>query len=1219
MNLQSKTDSSATAETTRQTRHRLARPLIIIAASFAASALSAPVWAATIQGTTFMDRNDNGLKDSGEPLLLTKPTLFIRHNPTADAGEGGFYTTEADENGNYSFILYDTGSYTIWSEMPHGWHQTTPARGQGIAFYDFTVSNNEQTVTIDFGFLEPTADNGPETPDNPTSPAPNTTESAPNTNPTSPAPTDDKADVTPTSGSTPSASIWSGTIQGTTFMDENNNGLKDSGEPARPTKTTIFIRHNPTVDAGEGGFYTTEADENGNYSFILYDTGSYTIWSEMPLGWEQTAPIRGENIAFYDFTLSNNQQSVTIDFGFIEPTAHNGPETPDNPTSPAPNTTEPAPNTNPTPPAPTDDKADVTPSSGSDNTPSAPTWNGTVQGTTFIDENNNGLKDSGEPPQLTKTTLFIRHNPTADAGEGGFYTTETDENGNYSFILYDTGSYTIWSEMPHGWEQTAPIRGEGIAFYDFTLSNNEQTVTIDFGFIEPTADNGPETPDNPTSPAPNTEPTPPAPTDDKADVTPSSGSDNTPSAPTWNGTVQGTTFMDKNNNGLKDSGEPARLTKTTLFIRHNPTADAGEGGFYTTETDENGNYSFILYDTGSYTIWSEMPHGWEQTAPIRGEGIAFYDFTLSNNEQTVTIDFGFIEPTADNGPPQPNTYSAEFSHTQHIIGEPNTQVPISLALFNTGPNNDTYTINVANTAAWALTSSEQTLTIKSQQRENLELNITLPSTHGAETRVTVTAQSQNDPKVEAVATFPVSVTAQQLTTPRGDEEADFTLVIEDTALMAGENLKIANALENILAADIDATMLLTFELITFKGNNIVSRLVTQDMGELIGLLRSLIPAGGDDCANASIAALDSALPYIYNGQILLATAAPPHNTDTTQLIAQAQQQATKINILLAGTCGKPETDTALYKTIADKTGGTFQWLPRGLTSPEESQQVITTTLANLITELVGYNIGIVGDNTGNTTGDNTDTTGDTDTQNTDATIDVNIPTPATCQLYGVMQDSANNRTIFAYEPQTDSVSELADVTEHGQMPAITAHPDTNTLYIASQNLSKLDAQTGQLTDVGDTAHQHISSLAFDYQRNLLAWAQGTGLIQIDIETAQSTVVLPTQIPLEDFTANLAGDTLYALIGPNLWRYDPATHDIAKQCDNLPDAAKVVKVLPETILPEGLVLLGMHQDNILNLHIFDINNCQLITNKDITMPTDIKNLGIFTVPMAACRQ
>ncbi len=858
-----------------------------------------------------------------------------------------------------------------------------------------------------------------------------------------------------------------------------------------------------------------------------------------------------------------------------------------------------------------------------------------------MDRNDNGLKDSGEPPLLTKPTVFIRHNPTADAGEGGFYTTETDENGNYSFILYDTGSYTIWSEMPHGWEQTAPARGQGIAFYDFSVSNNEQAVTIDFGFIEPTAHNGPQMEDNPTSQAPNTDPTSPVPTDDKADVTPTSGSDNTtepapnteatspaptstddkaevtatsgsdntPSAPIWNGTVQGTTFMDENNNGLKDSGEPAHLTKTTLFIRHNPTADAGEGGFYTTETDENGNYSFILYDTGSYTIWAGMPHGWHQTAPARGEGIAFYDFTLSNNQQTLTIDFGFIEPTADNGPQQPNKtpYSAEFSHTQHIIGEPNTQLPISLALINTGPNNDTYTINVANTAAWALTSSEQTLTIKSQQRENFELNITLPPTHGAETRVTVTAQSQNDPKVEAVATFSVSVTAQQLTTtPRGDEEADLTLVIEDTALMAGENLKIANALENILAADIDAKTQLTFELITFKGNNIVSRLVTQDMGELIGLLRSLIPAGGDDCANASVAALDSALPYIYNGQILLATAAPPHNTDTAQLIAQAQQQATKINILLAGTCGEAEADTALYKNIADKTGGTFQWLPRGLTPPEESQQAITTTIANLITELVGYNIG-------NTTGDNPDT------QNIDATIEINIPTPATCQLYGVMQDLANNRTIFAYEPQTDSVSQLADVTEHGQMPTITAHPDTNTLYIASQSLSKLDAQTGQLTDVGDTGHQHITSLAFDYQGNLLAWAQGAGLIQIDTETAQSTVVLPTQIPLEDFTANLAGDILYGLIGPDLWRYDPATHDFAKQCDNLPDAAKVIKVLPETILPEGLVLLGRHQDNMLNLHIFDINNCRLITNKDITMPTDIKKLGKFTVPMAACRQ
>lgn len=537
-------------------------------------------------------------------------------------------------------------------------------------------------------------------------------------------------------------------------------------------------------------------------------------------------------------------------------------------------------------------------------------WAATLQGTTFLDENNNSRQEPTEPILSNKTTtIFLRHNPSADAGEGGFYTTETT-NGNYSFILHETGSYTLWSSMDFGWVQTLPARGEGIAFYDFTVSDGEQTITIDFGFFQPNNANN-TTSASPTPPTPSEPSTPSEPIPSQPDENSTTNSDITPD---WSGTLQGTLFLDDNQNGLKNQSE-SPLANQTVFLRENAAADAGEGGFYTTETDNNGNYLFHIHNTGTYTLWNDIPIGWQQTAPIYGEGIAFYDFTVSQSDNTVTIDLGLFQPTADNAPP-----------------------------------------------------------------------------------VTPEEPKENTP-----------------------------------------------------------------------------------------------PA--------------------------------PLPTDNT-----------------------PSTD----------------------------QDTIF--------------------------------------------LDISQATPATCQLYGITQDVANHRVIFTYNPKTDQVSPITNVTELGQMPAMTAHPDTDILYyVALSTLHQLDAQTGQRIEIGPTGLDNIISLTFDSDGLLWAWAADLGLVQLDTNTGQGTLVLPTQLTLKGMTSNLAGTVLYGLIGTELWRYEPATNEIAKLCTNLPPKTQTIKVLPETLLPEGLILLGLNQEQTVNLNVFDINTCQPVANKDITMPYQLHRLGEFTVPMAACRQ
>jgi uncharacterized repeat protein (TIGR02543 family) len=108
----------------------------------------------------------------------------------------------------------------------------------------------------------------------------------------------------------------------------------------------------------------------------------------------------------------------------------------------------------------------------------------TIQGTVFMDNNNNGVQDAGEPP-LTDTNIFIRDNGLANAGQGGFFNTISDANGEYSSISHGTGSFSLWSDIPVGWRQTAPVKGEGFVIYDTEITSSSQTLVVNFGFFNP--------------------------------------------------------------------------------------------------------------------------------------------------------------------------------------------------------------------------------------------------------------------------------------------------------------------------------------------------------------------------------------------------------------------------------------------------------------------------------------------------------------------------------------------------------------------------------------------------------------------------------------------------------------------------------------------------------------------------------------------------------------
>jgi uncharacterized repeat protein (TIGR01451 family) len=85
----------------------------------------------------------------------------------------------------------------------------------------------------------------------------------------------------------------------TIYLDLNNNGQLDAGEP-----TTLTRQDDPA---------TTTVDELGTYQFTQLAAGTYTVREVVPSGFQQTLP--GGSSRAYTITLAANAQSTGNDFG----------------------------------------------------------------------------------------------------------------------------------------------------------------------------------------------------------------------------------------------------------------------------------------------------------------------------------------------------------------------------------------------------------------------------------------------------------------------------------------------------------------------------------------------------------------------------------------------------------------------------------------------------------------------------------------------------------------------------------------------------------------------------------------------------------------------------------------------------------------------------------------------------------------------------------------
>jgi hypothetical protein len=238
-------------------------------------------------------------------------------------------------------------------------------------------------------------------------------------------------------------------------------------------------------------------------------------------------------------------------------------------------------------------------------------------------------------------------------------------------------------------------------------------------------------------------------------------------------------------------------------------------------------------------------------------------------------------------------------------------------------------------------------------------------------------------------------------------------------------------------------------------------------------------------------------------------------------------------------------------------------------------------------------------------------------------IDVAEPSLASCQLYAVHDQKRSDSQLFTVNPSDYQVDTLGPLYEGHDIEAIAVHPVTNRVYAVSGkdvakdqprgHLSTVDGQDGELFLIGSTGFKEIEDLAFGNDGTLWAWAKGDGMITIDLATGAGTLVIPSKVKIEGLTLSKNTDhtVFYGSVGKELWVYDLTANQLNVACDNFPGEVEALEMLPD-----GILLIGIHEDKGFSLQAFDVDNCQVIP--DFSIPTtpfdDVEGIAF---PVEAC--
>ncbi|MET0322486.1 MAG: SdrD B-like domain-containing protein, partial [Duganella sp.] len=220
---------------------------------------------ATVGDRVWLDKNGNGLQDSGETGVgNVKVTLLDADGKAVGAS---VYT---DASGNYQFADLKPGTYSVQfdkSTLLEGMTFTTAHAGNpgndaidsdasatGLS-HSFTLASGEVNKTVDAGLLA------------------------------------------------------AATIGDRVWLDKNGNGIQDSGESGKAGVTMQLL------DSAGKVVKTTTTDSNGNYKFSV-EAGTYSVAMKLPSGYVATTQNVGSNDAIdSDANASGNLGKVTVTAG----------------------------------------------------------------------------------------------------------------------------------------------------------------------------------------------------------------------------------------------------------------------------------------------------------------------------------------------------------------------------------------------------------------------------------------------------------------------------------------------------------------------------------------------------------------------------------------------------------------------------------------------------------------------------------------------------------------------------------------------------------------------------------------------------------------------------------------------------------------------------------------------------------------------------------------
>ena len=104
--------------------------------------------------------------------------------------------------------------------------------------------------------------------------------------------------------------VGKGSISGTVFNDQNNNGTLDSGEPGLEN-WTVNLKDTTNTNL----ISTTKSASDGSYSFTGLCAQSYAVSEVLQSTWTQTSP---PDPHYYSVNLSNGSNETGKDFGNVQ-------------------------------------------------------------------------------------------------------------------------------------------------------------------------------------------------------------------------------------------------------------------------------------------------------------------------------------------------------------------------------------------------------------------------------------------------------------------------------------------------------------------------------------------------------------------------------------------------------------------------------------------------------------------------------------------------------------------------------------------------------------------------------------------------------------------------------------------------------------------------------------------------------------------------------------